>query len=153
VEVVFLVVCAAARVGITLGRPKHFTANLDLFGRGHAAGVGCNAAVGIVGVTDTATLGVAARGCGFSRTAPLLVRQPGRAVPGRSHRRTLSCRIWDTESGRELITLAAHSDQVRSVTWTPDAKRLFSAGDDGIIQVYAMDIDLLMALARSRVTR
>jgi len=62
-------------------------------------------------------------------------------------------RIWDTESGRELITLAAHSDQVRSVTWTPDAKRLFSAGDDGIIQVYAMDIDLLMALARSRVTR
>jgi WD40 repeat protein len=56
-------------------------------------------------------------------------------------------------SGRELITIAAHSGYVRSVAWTPDGKRLLSAGDDGIIQVYAMDIDLLMSLARSRVTR
>ena len=44
-------------------------------------------------------------------------------------------------------------DGVRSVVWTSDGKRLLSAGDDGIIQVYAMDIDLLMSLARSRVTR
>ena len=32
-------------------------------------------------------------------------------------------------------------------------KRLPSAGDDRIIQVYAIDIDLLLSLARSRVTR
>jgi len=62
-------------------------------------------------------------------------------------------KVWDVESGRELITLAAHSDAVRSVVWTPDGKRLVSAGEDRIIQVYAMDIDLLMSLARSRVTR
>jgi len=30
---------------------------------------------------------------------------------------------------------------------------LLSAGADGIIQVYAMDIDLLLSLARSRATR
>ena len=57
------------------------------------------------------------------------------------------------DSGRELITLAAHSGAVCSVAWTPDGKRLLSGGADGIIQVYAMDIDLLMSLARSRVTR
>jgi WD40 repeat protein len=57
------------------------------------------------------------------------------------------------ENGRELITLAAHSGAVNNVAWTPDGKRLLSGGDDGLIQVYAMDIDLLMSLARSRVTR
>ena len=58
------------------------------------------------------------------------------------------------ESGRELITLAAHSGHVRWVAWTPGRQdAFFPAGDDGIIQVYAMDIDLLMSLARSRVTR
>jgi WD40 repeat protein len=56
-------------------------------------------------------------------------------------------------SGRELITLSAHNGAVRSVTWTPDGKMLLSTGDDGLIQVYAMDIDLLLSLARSRVTR
>ncbi len=42
---------------------------------------------------------------------------------------------------------------MNGVAWTPDCKRLLSAGNDGIIQVYAMDIDLLMSLARSCVTR
>jgi len=36
---------------------------------------------------------------------------------------------------------------------SPDGKRLASAGGDGIVQVYAMGIELLMSLARSRVTR
>ena len=35
----------------------------------------------------------------------------------------------------------------------PGGKRLLSAGGDRLIQVYAMDIDLLTSLARSRVTR
>jgi WD40 repeat protein len=63
-----------------------------------------------------------------------------------------SLRIWDLETGRELITLEATSAPV-IVIWTADGKRLLSAQDDGIIQVYAMDIDLLMSLARTRVTR
>jgi hypothetical protein len=32
-------------------------------------------------------------------------------------------------------------------------KILVSGGEDGTMQIYAMDIDLLMLLARSRVTR
>jgi WD40 repeat protein len=62
-------------------------------------------------------------------------------------------RIWDVASGRELITMAAHSDPVHAVAWSQDGKYLLSAGTDLIIQVYAMDIDLLLNLARSRVTR
>jgi len=62
-------------------------------------------------------------------------------------------KVWDLNSGRELITLAAHCTAVRSVAWTADGKRLLSGGDDGIIQVYAMDVDLLLSLASTRVTR
>jgi len=49
--------------------------------------------------------------------------------------------------------LQAHSSDAKSVAWTPDGKCLLSAGMDGIIQVYAMDIDLLLTLARRLVTR
>ncbi len=62
-------------------------------------------------------------------------------------------KVWDLESGRELMTIAAHSGAVLKRAWSADGKILLSAGDDGIIQVYAMDIDLLLSLARSRVTR
>ena len=35
----------------------------------------------------------------------------------------------------------------------PGRETLFPPESDGIIQVYAMDVDLLISLARSRVTR
>jgi hypothetical protein len=41
---------------------------------------------------------------------------------------------------------------MRFVTTVP-FKRLASAGDDRIVHVYAMDIEILISLARSRVTR
>jgi len=57
------------------------------------------------------------------------------------------------EIGRELITLQGHSSAVRGLALSRDGKILISGGTDGLMQVYAMDIDLLMSLARTRVTR
>ena len=74
----------------------------------------------------------------------------GRLAVSASSDQTL--KVSELASGRELIMIAAHG-AVQCVAWTPDGKMLLSGGDDGMIQVYAMDIDLLMSLARSRVTR
>jgi WD40 repeat protein len=60
--------------------------------------------------------------------------------------------VWDAGTGRGLLTLSGHSGEVKSVAWSPDGKRLASASNDGTVQVYAMDIHDLMALARERVT-
>ena len=63
-----------------------------------------------------------------------------------------TAKVWDAETGEELLTLTGHSGSVRSVAWGPDGKRLATASDDGTVQVYAMDIHDLMALAQQRVT-
>jgi len=56
------------------------------------------------------------------------------------------------ETGQALRNLSGQTVAVRSVAWSPDGKRLATAGDDLIVQIYAMDIHDLMALARQRVT-
>jgi WD40 repeat protein len=63
-----------------------------------------------------------------------------------------TAKVWDAATGKELLTLSSHTGVVRSVAWSPDGRRLATASDDGMVQVYAMDIHDLMALARHRVT-
>jgi WD40 repeat protein len=60
--------------------------------------------------------------------------------------------VWDAASGQELLTLNGHRGEVYSVAWSPDGKRLAAGSLDGTVAVYAMNIHLLMALARQRIT-
>ena len=62
-------------------------------------------------------------------------------------------KLWDADSGHELLTLRGHSDSVTGVAFSPDGKRLASASDDNTVQVYALDIKDLLQLARKRITR
>jgi WD40 repeat protein len=63
-------------------------------------------------------------------------------------------KVWDmTRDGQELLTLPAHSDGVIGVAFSPDGKQLASASFDGTAQVYVLDVDELIALAHSRLTR
>jgi WD40 repeat protein/energy-coupling factor transporter ATP-binding protein EcfA2 len=64
-----------------------------------------------------------------------------------------SAKVWDAETGEELMTLRGHQGEVRSVAFSPDGKRLATAGADATVQVFAVDIDALITLAHSRVTR
>jgi WD40 repeat protein len=41
-----------------------------------------------------------------------------------------SVRIWDAESGQELVTLAGHSVWVYQATWSQDERRVLTVGCD-----------------------
>ena len=64
-----------------------------------------------------------------------------------------TAKLWDAESGKELLTLRGHSDPVYGVAFSPDGKRLATASGDRTVQVYELDVRELLNLARSRVTR
>ena len=67
--------------------------------------------------------------------------------------RDSTAKLWDAASGEELLTLRGHESFVNGVAFSPDGARLATVGADGTVQVYAMRIEDLLSLARSRLTR
>jgi hypothetical protein len=59
------------------------------------------------------------------------------ATAGNDH----SVRLWDADSGEEVLTLKAHNLPVRSLSFTPDGLRLASCSDDGTVKVWDADPD------------
>ena len=64
-----------------------------------------------------------------------------------------TAKVWDTKTGTELLTLTGHDGRVFSVAYSPDGKRIATAGKDGMVQIYTTDMDELLEIAKSRVTR
>ncbi len=60
--------------------------------------------------------------------------------------------VWEAASGEALLTLH-HSAEVYRLAFSPDAKRLATTSTDSKVSVFLLDIEDLMALARTRVTR
>jgi tetratricopeptide (TPR) repeat protein len=54
---------------------------------------------------------------------------------------------------RVRLTLSGHTAWVRGVAFSPDGTRLATASADRTVRVYALNIEDLMALARTRITR
>jgi len=64
-----------------------------------------------------------------------------------------TAKVWDLVSGITRITLVNHTDRVLSIAISPDGKHLATAGDDNSVSIYTLDIEELLELACSRVTR
>jgi len=60
--------------------------------------------------------------------------------------------IWDATTGERLLTLR-NPDGVGDAAFSPDDTRVATAGRDGLVRVFTLDLEELIALAQSRVTR
>jgi WD40 repeat protein len=47
-----------------------------------------------------------------------------------------TARIWDTETGQELLTLKGHSSSVDAVAFSPDGHRIVTGSADSTIRVW-----------------
>jgi WD40 repeat protein len=62
-------------------------------------------------------------------------------------------KLWDVETGDELLTLAGHANGVIDADFSPDGRFLATSSGDRTVRFYVLDLEELLALAQSRVTR
>ncbi|NXY57589.1 CORO7 protein, partial [Callaeas wilsoni] len=48
----------------------------------------------------------------------------------------MTVRIWELSTGREVLCLQGHTDQIFSMAWSPDGKKLATVSKDGRIRLY-----------------
>ena len=57
-------------------------------------------------------------------------------------------RIWDGDSGREILVLHGHNDWVREVAWSPDGRGLATASSDRTVRIWNPDTASQLAVLR-----
>jgi WD40 repeat protein/class 3 adenylate cyclase len=62
-------------------------------------------------------------------------------------------RIWDVDSGTQQLVLRGHDLVVGRLAFSPDGSKLASGAADGTARVWALDLDDLIRIAESELTR
>jgi WD40 repeat protein/DNA-binding SARP family transcriptional activator len=62
-------------------------------------------------------------------------------------------RVFDADEGRLELILRGHERAVGSAAFSPDGTRLASLDEGGMVRVWALGLDELIGIARSRLTR
>jgi WD40 repeat protein len=74
----------------------------------------------------------------------------GRIVPP-SHDGT--ARVWDAETGAELVILAGHKAEVLHAAWDGSGQRVVTASFDGTARIYYVGFEDLVAFACQQADR
>ena len=64
-----------------------------------------------------------------------------------------TARLWNAETGHELLTHSGNEDAVTQSVFGPDGKRLFTFGRDSASRKYLIDLGELKSLTGERETR
>jgi len=62
-------------------------------------------------------------------------------------------RLWDADGGSQPLVLRGHKGVVGTVVFSPDGSKLASVSGDGTARVWALDLDDLIDIAKSKLTR
>ena len=62
-------------------------------------------------------------------------------------------RLWDADGGSQPLVLRGHRGAVGTVVFSPDGSKLASVSFDGTARVWALDLDDLIDIATSKLTR
>ena len=62
--------------------------------------------------------------------------------------RDTTTKVWDAQTGQELVTLTGHDSRCIESEW-----ERITTGAVGVVQIYTTDIEELLQIAESRVTR
>jgi WD40 repeat protein len=62
-------------------------------------------------------------------------------------------RLWETVNWTEQLALPGHQGSAISVRFNADGRRLATLGDEGMTRVWAIDLESLLRIAETKVTR
>jgi WD40 repeat protein len=61
--------------------------------------------------------------------------------------------LWDVSSGEQWLTLTAGREPLTDVAFNLDGTRLATGGFEGRVRIYALKLEDLQGIAKSRLTR
>ena len=64
-----------------------------------------------------------------------------------------TARVWDAETGEQILILSGHTDGVRQAMWNTDESRILTAGEDGTVRQWYTQMDDLLTVACQQTPR